>query len=326
LRQAVAEHLATTRGVHCSVEQTVIVSGVQEALDVTARLMLDSGDRVCIEDPGYTGAVTVFEACGARISSVPVDEEGISVHRLPRRNVRLVYVTPGHQFPLGTTMSLGRRVELLTWAQRSGAMIFEDDYDSEYRYAGRPVPALQGLDRHGSVLYAGTFGKALFPALRLGYMVVPENLVERVEAIKSITTRHAPVLEQAILHAFLTEGHFGRHVRRMRGIYSERLGVLLEEAATRLEGLLTITGVEAGLQTAGWLAAGIDGEVAAAAAARLGVDVTPLSRYARGKLPREGLQLGFAAVNRGEIKRGIEKLARALEDLSRPDHARRHSG
>ncbi len=325
LRQAVAEYLVTTRGVRCSVGQTVIVSGVQEALDVAARLMLDPGDRVCVENPGYPGAARVFEAWGAKIYGIPVDEDGIQVQRLPRGNVRMVYVTPGHQFPLGTTMSLARRLELIQWAEQASALIIEDDYDSEYRYVGRPVPALQGLDRNGAVLYAGSFSKVLFPALRLGYMVVPENLVDRVEAIKSITSRHAPLLEQAVLHAFIIEGHFGRHVRRMRTIYAERHGILLDEAARKLQGLLTITGVEAGLQTAAWFGFGIDGESAAAAADKLGVDVTPLSRYARGKLPREGLQLGFAAVNRGEIKRGIEKLGRALEDLLRPHHRINHS-
>ncbi len=279
LRRAVAEYLSLSRGVRCSAEQTLIVSGVQEALDIAARLMLEPGDHVCMENPGYTGAAMVFEAFGAKVQNVSLDEQGIEVDQLPKCNVQMVYVTPGHQFPVGTTMSLARRLALLEWARRSGALIFEDDYDSEYRYTGRPVPALQGLDRSGAVLYAGTFSKVLFPSLRLGYMVVPEALVERIEAIKSITSRHAPLLEQAVLHAFIAGGHFGRHIRQMRAVYSERLGLLMDEAHRKLEGRLTITGVEAGLQTVGWLAEGMDGESAAAAAAKRDVEVTPPSRY-----------------------------------------------
>src|SRR5260221_550339 len=180
----------------------------------------------------------------------------------------MVYVTPGHQFPLGTTMSLTRRLQLLEWARKSGAVIFEDDYDSEYRYSGRPIPALQGLDSSGSVLYAGSFSKVLFPALRLVYMVIPFDLLRHFEAALSLTVRHAPLLEQVVLNDFITEGHFGRHLRRMREVYAERLSVLLEEAHLNLAGLLEISTVEAGLQTAGWLRGRIDAESAAVAAGK----------------------------------------------------------
>ena len=236
LRQALAEYLSTSRGVRCVPEQVAIVSGVQEALDVTSRLMLNPGDRVCVEDPGYPGAVFVFKALGARVCAAGVDGEGITISQLPSRGVRLIYLTPGHQFPLGTTMSLARRLQLLEWARRAGAMIFEDDYDSEYRYSGRPIPALQGLDEHGLVLYAGSFSKVLFPSLRLGYAVIPLDMVPHFEASLSLTCRHAPLLEQLVLTEFIAEGHFGRHLRRMREVYAERLGVLLEEARLRLAG------------------------------------------------------------------------------------------
>ncbi len=313
LRESIADYLSASRGVRCTTAQIMVVSGIQEALDLTARLLIDRGELVCVENPGYTGAALVFEANGARVRPVPLDEEGMDVRRLPRNRVRLVYVTPGHQFPIGVTMSLARRLALIEWASKSGALVFEDDYDCEYRYAGRPVPALQGLDRRGVVLYAGTFSKTLFPALRLGYMVVPDVLVERMEAMKSTINRHAPVLEQAVLHAFMAEGHFGRHVRHMRAVYGERLEILLSEAKAKLEGLLTITGIEAGLQTAAWLPAGVDAERVATAAAQLGVEVIPLSRYAAARLSPDGLQLGFAAVNAREIRRGVETLAKALE-------------
>jgi GntR family transcriptional regulator/MocR family aminotransferase len=312
LRQAIAEYLSVSRGVRCVPEQVAVVSGVQEALDLAARLLVQPGDQVCIENPGYPGAALAFQAFGAKIFAAGVDEQGIKLPPLRARNVRLVYVTPGHQFPLGVTMSLARRLELLAWAKKSGALIFEDDYDSEYRYSGRPIPALQGLDHSESVLYAGSFSKVLFPALRLGYVVVPAGMVDYFEAMQSLTVRHVPVLEQLVLTDFITQGHFARHVRRMREVYAERLSVLLEEAHLRLSGLLEISPVEAGLQTAAWLCGGIDAESAAVAAAERNVDVTPLNRYSQGTLAREGLQLGFAALDVKEIRRGVRELARAL--------------
>ncbi len=318
LQEAVAEYLRTSRGVQCVPAQVVIVSGVQEALDIAARLVLDPGDQVCMEHPGYTGAALVFEAHGARIESLPLDAEGMTLPGTRARNAKLVYVTPGHQFPVGIGMSLRRRLALLEWARASRAMILEDDYDSEYRYAGRPLPAMQGLDRGGVVLFAGSFSKVLFPSLRIGYLVVPEDLVAMVRATLSITSRHAPLLAQAVLADFIAEGHFGRHLRRMREIYAERLAVLLESAAQRLGGLLEISPVEAGLQTVGWLSEGVNGAAVAAAAAERHVAVTLLSSYARRPLPREGLQLGFAAVDTQELRRGVDQLARVLAREGKP--------
>jgi GntR family transcriptional regulator/MocR family aminotransferase len=304
--------------VNCVPEQIAIVSGVQEALDLTARLFLNSGDRVCLENPGFPGAAMAFEAVGAKVSAVRVDDEGMELPGAGSRGARLVYITPGHQFPLGITMSLTRRLELLKWAGNYGAIIFEDDYDSEFRYSGRPVPALQGLDRNGIVLFAGSFSKVLFPSLRLGYLVIPADLVNLFSAMISLTTRHAELPEQAVLCDFISEGHFGRHLRRMREVYAERLSVLLEGAREKLAGLLEISEVEAGLQTVGWLCKGIDGETATRAAAVRDVEIFPLSRYNRGGVAREGLQLGFAAVDEREIRRGVQELAIALaEELTR---------
>jgi len=317
LRDAVANYLSTSRGVKCGPEQIAIVSGVQEALDLTARLLLNPGDRVCMENPGFIGARMAFKAFGSKVCAVDLDDEGMKLRGQNLRDVRLVYVTPGHQFPLGITMSLPRRLELLEWARKSGALIFEDDYDSEYRYSGPPVPALQGFDRHGSVIFAGSFSKVLFPSLRLGYLVIPPNLVPLFAAAISLTTRHAPLPEQAVVCDFITEGHFGRHLRRMREVYAERLSVLLESAREKLSGLLEISEIEAGLQTVGWLREGLDDESAMRAAAEHGVEVFPLSWYTRGKAAREGLQLGFAAVDAREIRRGVQDLATALETESR---------
>jgi GntR family transcriptional regulator / MocR family aminotransferase len=208
LRNAVADYLSVSRGVSCVPEQVAIVSGVQEALDLVARLFLNPGDRVCMENPGYIGAALTFDAIGAKLSSLPLDNDGMVLPDARTRNVRLIYVTPAHQFPVGVSMSLSRRLALIDRARRSGALIFEDDYDSEYRYAGPPVPALQGLDRYGLVLYAGSFSKVLFPSLRLGYLVVPLDLVERVAAVKSTARRYEPLLQQAVLNDFIVEGHF----------------------------------------------------------------------------------------------------------------------
>jgi GntR family transcriptional regulator/MocR family aminotransferase len=324
LRQAVADYLSSSRGVKCVPAQVAIVSGAQEALDLVARLFVNPGDRVCMENPGYIGATAVFQSLGARISYVPLDDEGMKLREATLRGARLVYVTPGHQFPLGITMSLPRRLQLLESARKSGALILEDDYDSEFRYSGRPVPALQGLDRHGLVLFTGSFSKVLFPSLRLGYLVLPHDLVDRFSATLSITRRHAPLMEQAILSDFITAGHFGRHLRRMREIYAERLSVLLHCAKQNLAGLLEISGVEAGLQTVGWLQRDIDGESAAAAAAKRNVEVIPMSVYSHGSAASKGLQLGFAALDAKEIRRGVQDLAIALASARKNPHRRFH--
>ncbi len=317
LRKAVAEYLNQSRGVVCEPEQVLIVSGTQEAVDLVSRTLLDQGDTVCVEDPGYTGAVRLFEAHGARICPVRVDAEGMVVPSVRMRPPKLAYVTPAHQFPLGVTMTACRRIDLLAWARVTGAMVLEDDYDSEYRFAGRPVPALQGLDRRGVVLYTGSFSKVLFPGLRLGYLVVPPDLVDRFAAMKSVVGQHAPLLDQAVLHEFMVEGHFGRHVRRMREIYAARRCALRESVGRHLKGLLEVGGIEAGLQTAAWLAEGIDEERAAEAARERQVEVVPLGRYARKPQERAGLQLGFAAVDEEELERGARELAIALEAVRR---------
>ncbi len=319
LREAVAEYVQTSRGARCTAGQVAIVAGVQDALDLVARVLLDRGDRVCMENPGYSGAAGVFAAYGATISSVRLDDEGMVVPGDELRDAKLAYVTPAHQFPVGIAMSLPRRLALLAWAHSCGALIFEDDYDGEYRYRGSPIPALQGLDRHGLVLFVGSFSKVLFPSLRLGYLVLPPDLVDCFAATISVTHRHAAVPEQAVLCDFIAEGHFGRHLRRMREIYAERLEVLLACARETLGGMLEISGVEAGLQTAGWLRGGLRAAAVTQAAALRYVEVVPLDRYTRGRTRGEALQLGFAAIEPREIRRGARDLAAVLEaELKRP--------
>ena len=315
LREAVAEYLNTSRGVRCTPEQVLIVSGAQEGLDRTARLLLNAGDPAWMEEPGYPGAAAVLRAVGARICGVPVDAEGLDLQRGIRRwpRPKLVYVTPAHQFPLGVTMSLRRRLALLEWARKSGVLIFEDDYDSEYRYAGRPVPALQGLDRAGVVIFGGSFSAVMFPAMRLGYLVVPPEMVDVFAAAQSVSTHHPPLLGQAVLCDFIQEGHFARHIRRMREVYAERLGVLLKAAEKELRGVIEISNVEAGLQTIGCLHEGFKADKIVKAAAKRDVELKSLSQYYAREKPTNGLVLGFAAVEPRELERGAKELARLLE-------------
>ena len=209
-------------------------------------------------------------------------------------------------------MSLRRRLALLEWARQTGVLIFEDDYDSEYRYSGHPIPALQGLDRAGVVIFGGSFTAVMFPALRLGYLVVPDEMVDVFAAAQSVSTHHPPLLGQSVLCDFIREGHFARHIRRMREIYAERLEVLLQAAREKLEGLMEISTIEAGLQTVGWLKQGVRADVAARAAAEHNVELVPLSGYAYGHSSPHGVVLGFAAVEAKELRRGVEELRRVL--------------
>lgn len=315
LREAVADYLNSWRGVKCTPGQVLIVSGVQEAIDIAARVLLNPGDRACVEDPGYPAAATVFESCGARVIPVPVDEEGLQVRDDLMRDAHLLYVTPAHQAPLGVTMSLRRRLALLEWAKRSQAFILEDDYDSEYRYSSRPVPALQGIDRDANVIFTGSFNKVLFPSLRLGYIVAPHEVMAKLEAVKSITSRHAQLVDQVVLCDFITQGHFARHVRRMREVYAERLGVLLDSVRSRLDGALEISDIEAGLQTTARLGPDFDAIAVETAARARGIHISALSKFARLPLTSDGLQLGFAAVGPAEIRRGVRELQRVFESL-----------
>jgi GntR family transcriptional regulator/MocR family aminotransferase len=316
LRAAIAEYLVASRGVVCSPEQVAIVSGTLQAMSLVARVLLDPGDRVAVESPGYTGMWRALESMGAAIVPVPVDDDGLVVDASRMKHARLVYVTPAHQHPMGVSMSVTRRLALLDWAGTSGATIFEDDYDSEYRYSGPPMPALQGLDRHGQVIFAGSFSKVLFPSLRLGYVVLPPDLVDPFAAVVSLTMRHAPLPDQAILADFITGGHFGRHIRRMREVYAERHSVLTSSAKEQLTGLLDLCSIEAGLQTIGWLPPGVDGRRVAALAAKRGVEVRAIDPATGGRAVRHVLQLGFAAVDAPEIRRGIRVLRDVVGDAA----------
>jgi GntR family transcriptional regulator/MocR family aminotransferase len=313
LREAIAAYLGSSRGVNCSADCVVIVSGVQQGLDLSARMLLRPGDAVLMEDPGYFGAIAAFRNAGARVDPVQVDEFGLIVAKVKQRSSKVVYLTPAHQFPLGSTLSLDRRLEILAWAKRTGAFIIEDDYDSEYRFEGRPAPALQGLDKQGSVIFLGSFNKVLFPSLRIGYAVLPSSLLDRFLKLRVESDFFPPGAGQAILYRFITEGCFGRHLRRMRELYANRLGTLHEAARKYLEGALEISPVRAGLSTVGLLRNGTSSAAAERAATEHGIETMGLHRFAIGRERVQGVLLGFAAFEEREIRRGVINLAAALD-------------
>jgi GntR family transcriptional regulator/MocR family aminotransferase len=314
LRRAIAAHLGAARAVRCEPEQVIVVSGAQQALDLSARALLDPGDAAWIEEPGYVGARGALTAAGAELVPVPLDAEGLDVRagaRL-RPDARLVYVSPSHQYPQGVTMSLGRRLSLLEWAGSSGAWILEDDYDSEYRYAGRPLAALQGLDREGRVIYIGTFSKVLFPALRIGYMVVPEHLVDAFSHARALVDRHSPTIEQAVLTDFLEKGHFARHIRRMRALYASRQAELVAALRDEASEWLEVSEAAAGMHLLCMLPEGIEDRLVSQVASAGGVEAQPLSGFHLTRPARGGLVLGYAAYDQQEIRQGAKKLAIAL--------------
>ena len=314
LRKAIAEYIGPARGVRCDADQIMITSGTQQGLDLVARLLLDPGDAVWLEDPGYPGALFAFRAAGANVVPVPVDREGLIVEdaRNQQTAARLAYVTPANQFPLGVTMSPRRRVELLDWAAGQNAWIIEDEYDAEYRYSGPPVPSLQSLDRSGCVIYVGTFTKMLFNALRLGFIVLPERVVEPFAAARTFLDRHPPTLEQAILADFILEGHFGHHVRRMRQIYARRSHALCD-ASHRLAGRLDVMQAASGMRTLGWVRTGQTDTEVAGRARSLGLEVAALSDFTLRHSHPSALILGFAGCSTAELKRGVDVLESALE-------------
>jgi GntR family transcriptional regulator / MocR family aminotransferase len=314
LRDAIAEYLRASRGVRCSSEQIIMVSGIQQALDLLSRLLLKQNDPVWIEDPGYFGATVAFANAGARIVAVPVDQDGLSVSAgmkiCPR--AKGVYLTPAHQFPLGVTMSLKRRMALLNWASRTGAFVIEDDYDSEYRFEGQPVPALQSLDNHANVIFIGSFSKTMFPSLRQGYVVLPPLLVDYFRAFRFRTDLQNSTFDQAVLCDFIVDGHLARHLRRMRNLYARRLAALIEGGKQHLNGLLELSNVRAGLYTIGFLKNGMTSRQAEKLAAAQGIEVLAADRYTLKRPDPKALVLGFAAFDEAAIQQGLLRLAKAL--------------
>jgi len=313
LREAIAAYLETARGVRCVADQVIVVSGSQQALDLAGRVLLDPGDTAWIEDPGYVGARGALVAAGARLTPVPIDDEGLDFNAAARlRTPRLVYTTPSYQFPLGVTMTLARRLAWLEWAHASGVRIIEDDYDSEFRYGSRPLASLQGLDDRDVVIYVGSFSKVLFPSLRLGYLVVPPPLVDAVVNARRYADGHAPIFPQAVLADFMSQGHFDRYLRRIRTVAGERQQALVEACHRELDGVLEVRPAEAGMHLVGWLAPNADDEHASRLAADHGVDAIALSTFSLRRRGRPGLVLGYAGIPEPAIRDGVRLLALAL--------------
>src|SRR5258708_14138845 len=282
LREAIASYLRAVRGMTCEPEQVIITSGMHQSLALPSKMVLTPPTTPSLQDPSPAAVQQILTDAGAVVVPVAVDQHGLSAEQLATAEtggqpVRLVYITPSHQYPLGVTMSLSRRLALLHWAARAGAWIVEDDYDSEYRYAGRPLAALQGLDQVGCVLYMGTFSKVLFPALRLSYLVGPAATVNLVGGGRAALGRQAPLMEQVVLTAFFAEGHFARHLRRMNGIYHERQATLIEAVRQRLAGQLEIQPTATGPHVMGWVPPRVDDQHLVQLALGRGVHVPPLS-------------------------------------------------
>jgi GntR family transcriptional regulator / MocR family aminotransferase len=320
LRKAVAAYLCDFRGAHCNPDQILIVAGMQQAMLISAMAVSDPGDDAWIEDPGFHQARRVFALAGVTTVPRPVDAEGIVIHGAPRRRPpKIIYVTPSHQFPLGVTMSLKRRKALLDFAQTRGAYILEDDYNAEFRFTGPPLPCLQGLDRGGRVIYAGTMSKILYPSLRLGYLLVPAPLTDAVAKLRTAMDQHSPTIDQATLARFIAEGFYLSHVRRMRKIYSERREIFIEQFNKLLGDRFTLQMGEAGLHALAWFHSEKDLPVLQRAAPTLGVKISPLSFFCiAAKLP-PALVLGFAAWSPAQIREGLGRLARALEKQPLPE-------
>ena len=313
LRQAIADYVRRLRGVRCEVEQVVVVNGAQQALDILARLLLNQGDTVLVETPGYTDAFTLFRVNGARLLALPVDEDGFPVSALPTDvSARLVFVTPANQFPRGGAMPLPRRLALLQWARAHNAFILEDDYDGALRYEDRPLAALQGVDENGHVIYLGSFSKVLFPALRLGYVVLPQTLLTPYLRAKSIVDRGSPTLTQAAVADFITEGHFERHLRRLREVYGRRRAVLITALHALLPCKVRFSDEPAGLHVMLYLPARYDEARIVEQAAAAGVGVYPGAGYHLEPDPPPSILLGFSGLSADEIEEGVRRLSTVL--------------
>ena len=314
LREAIAGHLRQARAVQCDGSQVIVTGGSQQALDLCARVLASEGEVAAMEDPGYPGASAAFLAQGLRLASLPATAEGVSFAPLSRlRGVRLVYVTPSHQYPTGSVMSLSRRLELLELARKGGWRILEDDYDSEFRYAGRPLPALQGLDAHGSVLYVGTFSKSMFPALRIGYLVAPPGLAEVLARARWAADRQTPTREQLALDGFIREGHLERHIRRMRVLYGARREALLEALHRHLGDRVTVCGEGAGLHLMVHLRKPLSDAALVSRAADLGVGLESIDGCRIRARGTGEFLLRFGCLEEVTIREGIRRLALAMK-------------
>ncbi|CAG0930113.1 MAG: HTH-type transcriptional regulatory protein GabR [Rhodocyclaceae bacterium] len=323
LRQTIADHIGPARGINVAPDQIVIVAGCQEGLNLTARLLLREGMSVAIENPAYQGAAYLYESYRARLMPICVDENGLCVDELPQEGAALLYVTPSHQYPMGFTLSLERRLRLLDWAWRTGTYIVEDDYDSDFRYRGSPIAALMGLDSHGCVIYMGTFSKSIGAGLRLGYLVVPKHLAAPVRTAKALLDNGHPWLEQAVLAEFLAGGGYDNHLRRIRQSYAERRDCLTD-CLRRHFGEVTVSGSECGMHIAWHLADELPRAAELQAmAAEHGVGIYTLQSGAACDFggcaySERAIMLGFSSLNERQIRNGVERIAAAVDAARNP--------
>jgi GntR family transcriptional regulator / MocR family aminotransferase len=313
-RETIAAYLRTARALHCDARQILVVSGSQQALDISARVLLDPGSRVWIEEPSYELMRYALMLTGCHLIPVPVDGEGLDVAAGIRRHrkAKAAYVTPSHQYPLGVTMSASRRMQLIDWAQSSDSWIIEDDYDSEYRYQNLPIASLQGLDHNSRVIYIGTFSKTLFPALRIGYMVIPADLVDRFVSVRRAIDLFPPYLYQAVLMDFMNEGHFARHVRKTRLLYSQRRAALVDAIRSEFGPRLEVIGEEAGMHLVVTLPPGLKDREISARAASQNLWLWPLSTAYLGEPARQGFILGFGSTKAEDMPAAVRRLRDVL--------------
>jgi len=315
LREAIARYLNVSRGVNCTADQIVVTNGAQSAFDLLARLLLDPGDTVWMEEPGYYGAAAAFMSAGGRLAPLEVGNGGWKLEPPPAIPPRVIYVTPSCHHPLGVTMPMEQRLNLIRMAESWNAWIIEDDYDSEYRFQGHPIPALQGRDLSNRVVYVGTFAKILFPAMRLGFMVVPPLISDGIGAVLSATGQFAPLLTQAALADFMNDGHFTRHLRRMRRLYAARRQYFVESFNEHLGDWLSLRPSESGIQLVGVFNEECDDTLVAEKAHAQGINVSPLSMQYQHDVRERGLVLGFAASDERTMRKGMRKLRDVLSEI-----------
>ncbi len=311
LRQAICTHLRRSRAVVCDPSEVIVVNGSQQALDLIVRVLVERGDRVAIEDPQYPGTREVLRAAGAHLRPVPVDRDGLDPAGLPD-HASLVFVTPSHQFPTGAILPLARRLALLEWARRKNSVIVEDDFDGEFHYEGRPLESLQGLDTEGRIVYLGTFSRTVFPALRIGYLIVPKSLAPAFTAAKWLSDLHSATLEQQALAEFITTGMYERHLRRLRRRNTARREALLQAIHTYLGERVEVTGDGSGAHVVLWPRKRISEDTVIARAAARGVGIYSTSQFFLARPSRTGLMLGYSRMNEKEIREGIRLLGEAL--------------
>ena len=317
LRKALATYLCDYRGARCHPDQIIITAGTQQAMMISAMALVNQGEVAWIEDPGFYQARRTFGFAGAIVVPRPVDREGITIGRPSKqRSPKIIYVTPSHQFPLGMTMSLARRTALIDFARACDAYIFEDDHNSEFRYTGPPLPCLQGLDNVGRVIYSGTLSKILYPSLRLGYIVAPEQLIEPMIKIRAVMDQHSPAIDQATLARFLTEGFFLSHIKRMRRLYSDRREFFIEQFNKLLSKHFTLEIPEAGLHFVAWVRQKEQMPLIASVCTEIGIRPSPLSSCFMKAEPTPALTFGFAAWSRAQIREGLTRFAATLNSRS----------